>query len=215
MPCKKCKDDKYKWGNTGECKYATKDECEKANPKKYNKMKNRPTPLGKKTYEEYAKELKEFNLSANYKVELGLADDVEKLTEQAKDLIPDLTRDIDGIKVAEKNVTQASKLLTKQEAVLDKADKKENDARRNLEKAVDDLSTAKREFKETERTVKSNQESVDFLNKRLNKTKDKATKVRSNLEKKLDSLNKAAKDLGVKIPTKEFSKVLNKLKSLL
>jgi chromosome segregation ATPase len=213
MPCKKCKDDKYKWGNTGECKYATKDECEKANPKKYSKMK--PTPLGKKSYEEYAKELKEFNLSANYKVELGLADDVEKLTEQAKDLIPDLTRDVDAIKVAEKNVTQASKLLTKQEGVLDKADKKENDARRNLEKAVDDLSTAKREFKETERTVKSNQESVDFLNKRLNKTKDKATKVRSNLEKKLDSLNKAAKDLGVKIPTKEFSKVLNKLKSLL
>jgi septal ring factor EnvC (AmiA/AmiB activator) len=174
----------------------------------------KPTPLGK-SYEQYAKELKEFNLSANYRVELGLADEVEKLTEQAKDLIPDLTRDVDAIKVAEKNVTQASKLLTKQEGVLDKADKKENDARRDLEKAVDALSTAKREFKETEKTVSSNQESVDFLNKRLNKTKGKATKVRSNLEKKLDSLNKAAKDLGVKIPTKEFSKVLNKLKSLL
>ena len=60
MPCKKCeKDETYKWGNTGECKYATKEECEKANPKKYSK--NMPTPLGKKTYEEYAKELKEYN----------------------------------------------------------------------------------------------------------------------------------------------------------
>ena len=55
MPCKKCKDGKYKWGNTGECKYATKDECEKANPKKYSDMKNTPTPLGKKTYAEYEK----------------------------------------------------------------------------------------------------------------------------------------------------------------
>ena len=67
MPCKKCKDDKYKWGNTGECKYTTKDECEKANPKKYSKMQ--PTPLGKKSYEEYEKELKEFNLSAEPKLQ--------------------------------------------------------------------------------------------------------------------------------------------------
>ena len=50
MPCKKCKDGKYKWGNTGECKYATKDECEKANPKNYKQMKEYPTPLGKNIY---------------------------------------------------------------------------------------------------------------------------------------------------------------------
>ena len=48
MPCKKCKDGKYKYGNTGECKYDTKEECDKANPNKYNKMKEYPTPLGKK-----------------------------------------------------------------------------------------------------------------------------------------------------------------------
>ena len=35
MPCKKCKDGKYKWGTTGECKYATKSECDAANPYKY------------------------------------------------------------------------------------------------------------------------------------------------------------------------------------
>ena len=62
MPCTKCKDENYKWGKTGSCKYATKEECERANPKKYNKMN--PTPIGKKSYEEYAKELKEFNLSS-------------------------------------------------------------------------------------------------------------------------------------------------------
>ena len=89
MPCKKCKDGKYKWGNTGECKYATKDECEKANPKKYSKMK--PTPLGK-TYEEYAKELKEFNnsnklkLSSVKKIEFALTDDAEKLVKDGNAL---------------------------------------------------------------------------------------------------------------------------------
>tara|TARA_R100001510_G_C7619416_1_gene180689 strand:- start:220 stop:726 length:507 start_codon:yes stop_codon:yes gene_type:complete len=87
MPCKKCKDGKYKYGNTGECKYDTKEECDKANPNKYNKMKEYPTPLGKKTYDEYAKELKEFNLSAEpklTKVELGLVDDFEKLFEKSE-----------------------------------------------------------------------------------------------------------------------------------
>tara|TARA_R100001443_G_scaffold116974_1_gene139327 strand:- start:154 stop:705 length:552 start_codon:yes stop_codon:yes gene_type:complete len=85
MPCKQCKDGKYKWGNTGECKYSTKEACEKSNPKKYNKMQ--PTPLGKKTYEEYAKELKEYNLSATYRVELGLADDIKKQAQKLESAI--------------------------------------------------------------------------------------------------------------------------------
>jgi hypothetical protein len=78
MPCTKCENGKYKWGKTGECKYDSKEECEKANPKKYSKMK--PTPLGKKSYEEYEKELKEFNLSKVERVELGLIDDALKFT---------------------------------------------------------------------------------------------------------------------------------------
>ena len=81
MPCTKCENGKYKWGKTGECKYDSKEECEKANPKKYSKMK--PTPLGKKSYEEYEKELKEFNLSKVEKVELALIDDIDKLLDNA------------------------------------------------------------------------------------------------------------------------------------
>jgi len=37
MPCTECKDGKYKWGETGDCKYNTKEECEKANS--YEEMK--------------------------------------------------------------------------------------------------------------------------------------------------------------------------------
>ena len=212
MPCTKCEEGNYKWGETGECKYDTLESCESANSK-YNKMQ--PTPLGKKTYEEYEKELKEYNLSSAYRVELGIADDVEKLTQQAKDLFPDLTRDIDAIKVSEKNIVTENKLLTKREAILEKADTKKRELARAFESASDNASTAQREFKESENTLKSNKDSVDFLNKRLNKTKSKATKIRTNLQKKLDTLEKAAKDLGVKIPTGESTKVLKKLISLL
>ena len=88
MPCKKCKDGKYKYG--------TKEECDKANPNKYNKMKEYPTPLGKKTYDEYAKELKEFNLSAEpklEKVELGAIDDLEKADKEGRKLIEELAKE--------------------------------------------------------------------------------------------------------------------------
>jgi hypothetical protein len=37
MPCKKCKDGQVKWGNTGECKYDTIEECENANKDYYDK----------------------------------------------------------------------------------------------------------------------------------------------------------------------------------
>ena len=83
MPCTKCKDGKYKWGDTGECKYDTKEACEKANPKHYNKMK--PTPIGKKTYEEYAKELKEYNL-ASQRFDFKDLKSVEKAISQANSL---------------------------------------------------------------------------------------------------------------------------------
>tara|TARA_R100001460_G_scaffold61638_1_gene101731 strand:- start:2310 stop:3041 length:732 start_codon:yes stop_codon:yes gene_type:complete len=39
MPCKKC-GKKWKWGENGECKYDTKEACEKANPKHYESLKS-------------------------------------------------------------------------------------------------------------------------------------------------------------------------------
>tara|TARA_R100000541_G_scaffold53758_1_gene61996 strand:+ start:346 stop:852 length:507 start_codon:yes stop_codon:yes gene_type:complete len=84
MPCEKCENGKYKWGKTGSCKYDTKEECKKANPKKYNKMM--PTPLGMKTYAEYEKKLKEFNLSKVERVELNAVKDFEKEYNNASEI---------------------------------------------------------------------------------------------------------------------------------
>jgi len=166
-------------------------------------------------FNELVREGKITTMSKAKRLELGLADDVEKLTEQAKALIPDLNRDIDAIKVSEKNVVTESKLLTKKEGILEKADKKKRELARAFESATDDASTAQREVRESEGTLQSNKKSIDFYNKRLGKTKSKATKVKSNLAKKLAALEKAAKDLGVKIPTGQASQLLNKLTGLL
>ena len=96
MPCTKCENGKYKWGKTGECKYDSKEECEKANPKKYNKMK--PTPLGKKSYEEYEKELKEFNLSKVERVELATIPELIKEGKNAKKLINNAKKELQNLK---------------------------------------------------------------------------------------------------------------------
>ena len=157
---------------------------------------------------------KKIDLAAT-KISLGIADDVEKLTQQAKNLIPDLTKDVNAIKESEKNIVKENKLLIKQKSVLEKAENKKRELAKDFERATDNEKTAEREFKQSERTLKSSKDSIDFLNKRLNKTKAKASKTRTNLEKKLNTLEKAAKDLGVKIPTGEASKVLRKLISLL
>ena len=122
MPCKKCKDGKYKWGNTGECKYATKDECEKANPKNYKQMKEYPTPLGKKTYEEYAKELKEYNLSKVEKVHLGAMDDLRKAVDKLKTY--DLEKDLSSLRSQYKNINNAlSKLKAQAKSFVNDSNK--------------------------------------------------------------------------------------------
>ena len=180
-----------------------------------NKTKETTTEEILSAFNELVREGKITTMSKAKRLELGLADDVEKLTQQAKALIPDLKRDIDGIKDSTKNVDTEIKILSKRESILDKADKKERELYRALDKAKDILATAEREVKESEGTLQSNKKTIDFLNKRLDKTKSKATKVKSNLAKKLAALEKAAKDLGVKIPTGQASQLLNKLTGLL
>jgi hypothetical protein len=133
MPCKKCENDKtYKWGNTGECKYATKDECEKANPKNYKEMKNTPTPLGKKTYEEYEKELKEFNLSKVEKVELGAIDDAEKISKKLKSELNSGNSQEELLKETMKNFSDIEKTLSKAKISAENAKKLLSDRERFL-----------------------------------------------------------------------------------
>ena len=113
MPCTKCENGKYKWGKTGECKYDSKEACEKANKKNYNKM--RPTPLGK-TYEQYEKEVKEFkeiNLSKVERVELTLAGDLEKETTTVKNQLKKMQKSADNFLTAKKDaISEREKSFT-------------------------------------------------------------------------------------------------------
>lgn len=166
-------------------------------------------------FNELVREGKITTMSKAKRLELGLADDVEKLTKEAKDLIPDLDKDIKGIKELEKSELKAYKEVDKKNTDYEKAEGKYDELRNKMEKAQDIYKTSEREANEAIQSLNSTQNSLDVLEKRLNKTKAKASKTRTNLEKKLKTLEKAAKELGVKIPTGEASKVLKKLISIL
>ena len=178
MPCKKCKDEKYKWGNTGECKYATKEACEKANPKKYNKMN--PTPLGKKTYEEYAKELKEYNLSKVEKVQLGLVDDLDKLVAKNKSISQDLTKDVAD--------------YTKQDNIV--------------QKIFQQKSKVEEEFKKLEQEGEVEARRVKVYYDAMQDNLKAARDIRQKMEKDLDTVKKQAKELGVDIPLGKYESAI-------
>ena len=157
MPCKKCKDENYKWGNTGECKYATKDECEKANPKKYSKMK--PTPLGKKTYEEYEKELKEYNLSSQ-RVELGIIDDLKKDVETARKQVEGAER---LHKAAEKDDAEINKLASEYIALEAKADKMRKETRDLIKFGKENIKEAKSLLSKSKKTASTIEQQLKEL----------------------------------------------------
>jgi chromosome segregation ATPase len=155
-------------------------------------------------------------MSKAKRLELGLADDVEKLTKEAKALIPQLSNDNKFIKDREKDAATEKKLLIKRESILDKADKKETELFRAYDKAKDNAATADREFRETKNALQSTKDSIAELTKRVNKTKSTAGKLSKTLVKKLNALDKAAKDLGVKIPAASTGyQVVQKLLGLL
>ena len=101
MPCTKCEEGKYKWGETGECEYDSLDACESAN----HKYKMQPTPLGKKSYAEYEKELKEFKLSKVEKVQLTRMGDLRKAVEKLKTY--DLEKQLSSLRTQYKTVNGA------------------------------------------------------------------------------------------------------------
>jgi len=73
---------------------------------------NTPTPLGK-TYEQYEKELKEFNLSKVERVELGFVDDAEKLSKKLKSELNSANSTEESLKESMKNFSDIEKTLAK------------------------------------------------------------------------------------------------------
>tara|TARA_R100000781_G_scaffold85731_1_gene52782 strand:+ start:46 stop:612 length:567 start_codon:yes stop_codon:yes gene_type:complete len=183
MPCKKCKDENYKYGNTGECKYATKEACEKANPKKYNKMQ--PTPLGKKTYAEYEKELKEFNLSKVERVELGLVDDAARIG-TAGEKLRNLAQRVSNQSIKESD--ELLKLVRASGSKLEKRLSKLEELKKDLNKQTDESLKLERKI---DKAAKELGVSPDKLpgKKLLDRNYKENTSLLETVESAIDKVN--------------------------
>jgi len=169
MPCTKCEDGKYKWGKTGECEYSSKEACESANSK-YSKMK--PTPLGKKSYAEYEKELKEFNLSKAERIDLGIMQDGERANKNVRTLITESSSKIGFLDKIENDVVQLVKVI--------------KGIRAEISKKLDIYDSDVKYFKDAKKDV--------FL------IGDNLSKEIGFLNTTVEELTTASKGLGVDIP---------------
>jgi uncharacterized phage infection (PIP) family protein YhgE len=232
MPCKKCKDEKYKWGNTGECEYPTKEACEKANSK-YKKMKKIPSPINYKSYDDYKKAYNEYhnaqelNLSDAKKINLGIADDLEKLNNQGKDVLKDFE------KIAQTDEDAYDKWQNRLEdrrsvaAGMESAGQRSQNAQNDLNKLKTEMDRAERLFKEWDDTYKKEEKAYNDINKEINKlesdsekasakARDKENEARllgNKMKQEITTFEKLAKDLGVNISSKvnEYKKMANDL----
>ena len=218
MPCKKCKDGKYKWGNTGECKYATKDECEKANPKKYSKMKNIPTPLGKKTYEEYEKELKEYNLSLQ-RVDFKDMKTLAKLLKQADKLGSSYKKLKDNIIDTEKAWEEEKELTKQEKAGYDKSLDDITDVKKQNEKRLEEAAKkSEKAYKIYSNSAKKSEKLKEKFEKENQKGLSQKQEINNFLMEfggAIEDVEQAGKQLGVDIPVGKFYSAYNKLEGLL
>jgi methyl-accepting chemotaxis protein len=231
MPCTKCKEGKYKWGKTGSCEYDTKEECEKANPKNYNKM--RPTPLGKKSYEEYAKELKEYNLSTQ-RFNFNDVKTLDRLSDQAMtiyDAMPEKTEiemTIDRVSDEQSDIDYSNEKLKDEQELAKEYEDSLNFNKEELKALQSTIKDDTQEFKAASKRVKEWTNEVKAATKNKNAAEKKANsmikevtnqvakakKIASDLDKAMTGFDKAAKALGVNVSSKlnEYDSVLSDIK---
>ena len=214
MPCTKCEEGKYKWGKTGECKYDTLESCESANSK-YNKMQ--PTPLGKKTYEEYAKELKEYNLSTqrfdfkDMKTLAKLLKEAAKLDSSFKKLKDKAIKSDIANDDATDLYIEADNAYENQKDVIVALRKKNNAAEEKAEGV---------QVKLLDKASKLEQKSDDAFNKFekehqiVMSMKGEIQSFLLNFRVAVTQVEKAGKELGVDIPVDKFKSAIDKLDSL-
>ena len=103
--------------------------------------KIQPTPLGKKSYAEYAKELKEFNLSKVERVELAVKD-YEKFSTQLESLNKEIRKEADNVVEMYEKLRPASVAVRKKSielnGIIERAEKqRDKDVKAAKELGVD------------------------------------------------------------------------------
>ena len=157
---------------------------------------------------------KKIDLAAT-KISLGLADDINKKTVNAKKLITVLKEQTKKIKTLEKFLDKYSKEREKAKDDSSKAASKYFDLQDKFQKAENIYDEAEKKLDRAMKRLVDEDKNLKKLSDSFEKEKSKANKTVTSLKKDLDKFEKSAKELGVKVPTAEPRKILNQLIKLL
>jgi len=167
-------------------------------------------------FNELVREGKITTMSKAKRVELGLTQDVEKLTQQAKEILSTLKEQKKKIDNNNKLVEKRSKEREKAKDNSKKAANKYFDLQDKYQAATSVYDKAEEDLKRSMRYLEEADKDDKKFNVVFDKEKAKAGKLSQSLVKKLNALEKAAKNLDVKIPaTEKGYQVVQKLLALL
>jgi chromosome segregation ATPase len=130
---------------------------------------NTPTPFGKKTFAEYEKEVKEYNLSKVERIELTLAGDLEEL----------------------------SKLQIKYHKEANKLNAKLDSAENQVQSTDSKYGKIKKEEEELKELLTKDWETYRQLFSEAKDVDSQGSKIWSRADKALGNYSRAAKELGV------------------
>jgi len=149
------------------------------------------------------------------KVELGVVDDLNKTLNSSQTLEKEIIKINKTIGENRKLAASALKEQKKLKQIAEKASDKFRKLEREFETARQDSNRADKDYSGAVSSFKRFDENADrFVAKRKPLIKE-ATKNVSSFEKMITQAEKAAKDLGVKIPTASFSKMRDRLNKLI
>ena len=181
-----------------------------------------PTPLGKKSYEEYEKELKEYNLSSAQRFEFKSIAVLDKLTDQAYtvyDAMPE-KNDIEGAFINVENykgdikfinekmedtqqeVKESTDILAENQQKMEEAKKEVDFWKKELKGYQTQIKEQKAEVKEFNGLLKKAEKEYATISKVANTQISKAKKIEAELKSGIAAFEKSAKDLGVNVSNK-------------
>lgn len=151
---------------------------------------------------------------ANHKLDLNLVDDLNKVRKDSVLLEQEIKEINDIIGVNRKYARDAFKDQEKSKKAFDKASAETQKLNRQFIEAKGELEKAERKHKgDIERRERFIKNAERFVNKRKPLLKQ-AFKNISFFDKMIGKAEKAAKELGMKIPTASFSQMRAKLDKL-
>ena len=152
---------------------------------------------------------------ATQKIELGVMDDLNKLQKPSQELIKQIEENNRILSINKKSLGEAFKDYQRAEKNKEKLEAKYFKLKREYLSTEQEYQRAENAFKSYGRSMKDYQKNIERFENKNKPLIKSAQKNITAFDKLIAQAEKAAKDLGVKIPTASFSKLRDRLRKFI